>query len=124
MDVVHVTSPNDLHLPQTKAILAAGRHVVCEKPLALSAIESCELVELAAATGLVNAANFNIRYYPLNQHAHEVVDDGRDRRRPAGHRPLLPGLAAARERLELAARARPAAAHSGRSATSARTGST
>ena len=107
VDVVHVTSPNDLHLPQAKAALAAGRHVVCEKPLAMTATESRELVELAASSGLVNAANFNIRYYPLNQHAHEVVDGGRDRRRPARHRPLLPGLAAARERLELAARARP-----------------
>ena len=40
VDVVHVTSPNDLHLPQAKAILAAGRHVVCEKPLAMTAAES------------------------------------------------------------------------------------
>jgi predicted dehydrogenase len=76
VEVVHVTSPNDLHLPHAKAALAAGRHVVCEKPLAMSALESRELVELAAATGLVNAANFNIRYYPLNQHAHEVVAAG------------------------------------------------
>jgi predicted dehydrogenase len=76
VDVVHVTSPNDLHLPQARAVLAAGRHVVCEKPLAMSATESRELVELAARTGLVNAANFNIRYYPLNQHAHEVVASG------------------------------------------------
>ncbi len=76
VDVVHVTSPNDLHLPQTKAILAAGRHVICEKPLAMSAAESRELVDLAAASGLVHAANFNIRYYPLNQHAHQLVGDG------------------------------------------------
>ncbi len=76
VDVVHVTSPNDLHLPQARAVLEAGRHVVCEKPLAMSAAESRELVELAARTGLVNAANFNIRYYPLNQHAHEVVTSG------------------------------------------------
>ena len=103
VDAVHVTSPNDLHLPQAKAVLAAGRHVICEKPLAMSAAESRELVALAAATGLVNAANFNIRYYPLNQHAHDLVTVGRDRRRPAGHRTLLPGLAAARDRLELAA---------------------
>ena len=40
VDVVHVTSPNDLHLPQASAILAAGRHVVCEKPLAMTAAES------------------------------------------------------------------------------------
>ena len=76
VEVVHVTSPNDLHLPQTLAILAAGRHVVCEKPLAMSAAESRQLVDAAAASGLVNAANFNIRYYPLNQHAHEVVTGG------------------------------------------------
>ncbi len=76
VDAVHVTSPNDLHLPQAKAVLAAGRHVICEKPLAMSATESAELVAAAAAAGLVNAANFNIRYYPLNQHAHEVVSAG------------------------------------------------
>ena len=76
VEVVHVTSPNDLHLPHARAILAAGRHVVCEKPLAMDAAESLELVELAADIGLVNATNFNIRYYPLNQHAHEVVTSG------------------------------------------------
>ena len=37
VEVVHVTSPNDLHLPHAKAALAAGRHVVCEKPLAMTA---------------------------------------------------------------------------------------
>jgi predicted dehydrogenase len=76
VDAVHVTSPNDLHLPQARAVLAAGRHVICEKPLAMSAVESAELVRLAAASGLVNAANFNIRWYPLNQHAHDVVTGG------------------------------------------------
>jgi predicted dehydrogenase len=76
VEVVHVTSPNDLHLPQARAALAAGRHVVCEKPLAMTADESRELVELAAASGLVNAANFNIRFYPVNQHASEVVRSG------------------------------------------------
>jgi predicted dehydrogenase len=76
VEVVHVTSPNDLHVPQAKAVLAAGRHVVCEKPLALSATESYDLVRSAAATGLFNATNFNLRYYPLNQHAHEVVTSG------------------------------------------------
>ena len=37
VDAVHVTSPNDLHLPQAQAVLAAGRHVICEKPLAMTA---------------------------------------------------------------------------------------
>lgn len=76
VQVVHVTSPNDLHVSQTRAALEAGRHVVCEKPLAMTAPESAGLVAKAAETGLVNATNFNIRFYPLNQHAHEVIADG------------------------------------------------
>ena len=74
--------------------------------------------------GSVNAVNFNIRFYPLHQHVRELVADGAARRRPLRHRPLLPGLAAPRDRLELAARAGQGRRRSGRSATSARTGST
>ena len=48
VDVVHVTSPNHLHVPQARAILDAGKHVVCEKPLALTAAESAALVADAA----------------------------------------------------------------------------
>jgi predicted dehydrogenase len=73
---VHVTSPNQLHYPQAKAILAAGRHVICEKPLAVTSDESRELVRLAAASDRITAVNFNIRFYPVNQHAHQMVRDG------------------------------------------------
>jgi predicted dehydrogenase len=76
VEVVHVTSPNHLHHGQVRQILSAGRHVVCEKPLALTSDESGELVRLAAEHGRVNAVNFNIRFYPLNQHVHELVRDG------------------------------------------------
>lgn len=87
VEVVHVTSPNHLHHPQVKTILAAGRHVVCEKPLAMTSDESGELVRLAAGSGRVNAVNFNIRFYPLNQHVAEMVRDGRlgDVRLVSGH---------------------------------------
>lgn len=74
--VVHITSPNELHFAQARAILAAGRHVVCEKPLALTSAESRELVALAAGSGLVNAVNFNLRWYPLNQHVATMVGAG------------------------------------------------
>jgi predicted dehydrogenase len=74
--VVHVASPNYLHAPQAIAILDAGRHVVCEKPLALTALESAGLVERAAAAGVVNAVNFNIRFYPLHQHVREAIAAG------------------------------------------------
>lgn len=76
VEVVHVTSPNYLHVPQSRQILAAGRHVVCEKPLAMDATESADLVGQAAASGLVNAVNFNIRFYPLHQHVRELVAAG------------------------------------------------
>src|SRR5687768_6193910 len=72
VEVVHVTSPNHLHHPQVAQILAAGRHVVCEKPLAMTSDESRELVDLAASSGRVSAVNFNIRFYPLNQHVHDL----------------------------------------------------
>jgi predicted dehydrogenase len=76
VQVVHVTSPNDLHVPQAAAALRAGKHVVCEKPLAMDPAGSADLVALARETGLVAATNFNIRYYPLNQHARELVAGG------------------------------------------------
>jgi len=47
VDVVHITSPNHLHYEQAKAVLAAGKHVVCEKPLAMTSRQSAELLELA-----------------------------------------------------------------------------
>ena len=76
VDVVHITSPNHLHYTHAKAVLAAGKHVVCEKPLAMTSSESAELVELAEATGRVHAVNFNIRFYPLCQHLHGLVAEG------------------------------------------------
>ncbi len=48
VDIIHVTSPNQFHYPQVKAILGAGKHVICEKPLAVTSDESRELVGLAA----------------------------------------------------------------------------
>ena len=76
VDVVHVTTPNHLHYPQVKEVLAAGKHVVCEKPLALTAAESGELVDLAEAAGVVNCTNFMARFYPLAQHARSLVRAG------------------------------------------------
>jgi len=76
VDVVHVTSPNHLHAEHVRAVLAAGRHCVCEKPLAISTEETAELVRLAEDSGLVHATNFNIRFYPLVQEARARVAGG------------------------------------------------
>ena len=76
IDVVHIASPNFLHFKHAKAALEAGKHVVCEKPLAMTAEESGELVKLAAEKKLVNAVNFNIRFYPMAQEAKALVEAG------------------------------------------------
>jgi len=76
VDVVHVASPNHAHYPQVKAVLAAGKHVICEKPLAMTAAQSAEMVDLASTSGKVCAVCYNIRFYPLNQHAHGMVASG------------------------------------------------
>jgi predicted dehydrogenase len=74
--VVHLTTPNHLHYPQVRAVLAAGKHVVCEKPLALTSAESGELLRLAEESGLVHCTNYNIRFYPLLHEARQRVLDG------------------------------------------------
>ena len=76
VDVVHLTTPNHLHHPQVLQVLAAGKHVVCEKPLAVTSEQSAELLELAERSGLVHCTNFNIRFYPVVQEARERVRAG------------------------------------------------
>jgi predicted dehydrogenase len=76
IDIVHLATPNHLHHPHAKAVLLAGKHVVCEKPLSMTSEQSGELVKLAAEKKLVNAINFNIRMYPLAQQARSMVQSG------------------------------------------------
>ncbi len=74
--VVHVTSPNRWHFEQAGALLRAGRHVLCEKPLAMNARESAALVELARQSGCAAGVNYNIRFYPLCIEARERIARG------------------------------------------------
>lgn len=76
IDVVHIATPNHLHHQHAKAALLAGKHVICEKPLAMNSVESADLVKIAQETGLVNAINFNIRFYPLAHQARAMVQKG------------------------------------------------
>jgi predicted dehydrogenase len=73
---VHICTPNALHFPMAKAALEAGKHVVCEKPLATSVNEARQLVELAAKTGLRNCTNHNLRYYPMVQQMRRMREAG------------------------------------------------
>jgi predicted dehydrogenase len=76
VDVVHLAVPNHLHAPCAKAALAAGKHVLCEKPLAMTSAESAELATLARQSGLVAAVNYNLRFYPLVHQAREMMRAG------------------------------------------------
>ncbi|HRE47557.1 MAG TPA: Gfo/Idh/MocA family oxidoreductase [Aggregatilineales bacterium] len=77
VQVVHVTTPNKDHFSQCERLLKAGKHVICEKPLAMNAAESAQLVALAAAhPTLVACVNYNLRYYPMIQHCRAMVRAG------------------------------------------------
>jgi predicted dehydrogenase len=76
INVVHICAPNFLHFAIAKSALEAGKHVVCEKPLATSVQEGRELVDLADKTGLRNCTNHNLRYYPMVQHMRRMREDG------------------------------------------------
>jgi len=87
VEVVHITSPNHLHHEHASAALRAGKHVVCEKPLAMTPAQSAELLQLAEQSGRVHAVNFNLRFYPLCRHVRGLVKQGElgDIRLISGH---------------------------------------
>lgn len=76
VDVVHITSPNRHHHVQSLAALMAGKHVVCEKPLAMTTTETAELVEAARQAGKVFAVNYNVRFYPAVLQMRALVQRG------------------------------------------------
>jgi len=66
IQAVHLAVPNVLHYPMVKQALAAGKHVMCEKPLAMTSEQSAELVELARKSNVIAGVNYNLRFYPMN----------------------------------------------------------
>jgi predicted dehydrogenase len=76
VDAVHVCVPNALHFQIAKDALEAGKHVICEKPLATSVADARALVELAAAKKLRNCTFHNLRFYPMVQQMRAMREDG------------------------------------------------
>src|SRR5919106_7078881 len=76
IDVVHICTPNNLHLPLAEAALRAGKHVVCEKPLATDVAGAQLLVDAAEAAGAQDAVPFVYRYSPTVREARERVRSG------------------------------------------------
>lgn len=79
VDVVHITSPNKVHVEQSLAALAAGKHVICEKPLGMTAAETVKVVkaaEQARRRGLVFAVNYMCRFFPAVLQMRALVQRG------------------------------------------------
>jgi predicted dehydrogenase len=76
VDVVHICTPNALHVEQTLLALGHGAHVVCEKPLATSTDESRRMLDALESSGRVGAVAYHVRGYPLVEHMRATVADG------------------------------------------------
>src|SRR5438046_5835324 len=73
---VHICTPNYVHFEQAAKLLRAGKHVLCEKPLAMDSRESATLVALVNETNRVGGVAHNLRYYPLCIQARALIASG------------------------------------------------
>src|SRR5437773_5811288 len=76
VEVVHNATPNYLHATITSAAIAKGKHVVSDKPLAMTAADAKRLVDQATKAGIVHAVTFNYRGNPLVQQARHAIARG------------------------------------------------
>lgn len=76
VDVVHIASPNRFHAEMALAALEAGKHCICEKPLAMTTEETARIVKVAKASKTVFAVNYNIRFYPAVLQLRQMVASG------------------------------------------------
>jgi predicted dehydrogenase len=76
ISVVHLASPNHLHYEQCGKVLVAGKHLLCEKPLALSSQQTADLVKQASRSVAVTGVCYNVRFYPLCQEIRQRIQDG------------------------------------------------
>ena len=76
VDVVHITTPNRFHAEMSLAALRAGKHVVCEKPLAMNTRETTQIVKAVRAAKRIFAVNYNFRFYPAMLQLHQSVARG------------------------------------------------
>ena len=64
-EIVHICTPNASHVPFSVALMEAGKHVLCEKPLGIGVADAQQAAEVAARTGVVNTIPFAYRYHPM-----------------------------------------------------------
>lgn len=73
---IHIAVPNRLHYDMAARALKAGKHVMCEKPLAMNSEQSAELVQIARQSGRAAGVNHNLRFYPLCQEVAQRARNG------------------------------------------------
>ena len=76
LDVIYNPLPNSLHCEWTLAALRAGKHVLCEKPLASNAAEAERMTQAAGASGKILGEAFHYRYHPLADRIRALMTDG------------------------------------------------
>lgn len=76
VDVVHNCTPNNLHFEINKAAILSDKHIISEKPLTITSDQSLTLLQLLKKHNVVNAINFNYRFYPIIQHAKSMIESG------------------------------------------------
>jgi predicted dehydrogenase len=76
IQAVHVCTPTATHYQISKDAMLAGKHVLCEKPLAVSSAEALELVGIAQEKNLANCLNHNLRCYPVVQQIRRMRETG------------------------------------------------
>ncbi len=76
IEAVDICVPNHMHAAIVEAAAAAGKHIYCEKPLAMNVAEAQRMVEAAARAGVKTQMTFNFRYYPAVLRARQLVEEG------------------------------------------------
>ena len=76
VDVVFIASPNHLHAPYTKTAAQAGKHVLCEKPMALTAEDAADMIRVCRAKGVKLGIGFESVHHPAMKKARQLVEDG------------------------------------------------
>jgi predicted dehydrogenase len=77
IDVIDVTAPTSMHEELTVAAAAAGKHIMCEKPVGISPEATASIEQAARKAGVITACGFNYRWAPLVQYTKQLIGEGR-----------------------------------------------
>jgi predicted dehydrogenase len=77
IEAINITTPNGLHLEMVKAAAAAGKHILCEKPVGRDPQETAQSEQAARHAGVLTFVGYNYRWPPLVQYAKQLIEDGR-----------------------------------------------